>query len=116
MKTKTLWIDFVTHARKRTWQWKPWFIKSQIVYARGGKTWLAPHWEIGWGPLVFHWTGYDHEKEYTGAYQNEHECPADLMQVRINELENAIRIHRKETQSYSISDSDDALWEVLRDD
>lgn len=114
MKTKTLGIDFVTHGRKRKWQWKPWFIKSQIIYGRDDKTWLAPFWELGWGCLVFHWTGYDFEKEYTGTYKETHECPAELMQERINELENAIRIHRKEMQPYSVIDAN--LWKVLGDD
>lgn len=111
MKTKTLWIDFITHSRKRSWKWKPWFIKSQMIYGRGGKTWLAPHWELGWGCLVFHWTGYSHETEYKGTYKDDHECPAEVMQERINELEHAIRTHRKEMQPYSVIDA--KLWKVL---
>jgi hypothetical protein len=115
MKTKTLWINFITHHRKRTWQWKPWFLRSQVIFGRDGRTWLAPHWELGWGPLVFHWTSYNSEKEYKGNYK-EHECPAELMQDRINELENAIRVHRDGVTNWDGFDLETNLWKVLRDD
>lgn len=118
MKTPTLWINFITHSGKRTWKWKPWFIKSQIVFVRGGKAWLAPFWEIGWGCFVFHWTGYSHEKVYKGNYVDEHECPSELMQGRINELEHAIRKHRDRMETYSDNDrpyADRILWRALKD-
>lgn len=89
MKAKTLRIDLITHDRKRLWQWKPWFIKSHIVYEQGGKAYLAPMWETGWLFLVFHWTAYDKKVEYKDKYSY-HECPAELMQERINELETII--------------------------
>jgi hypothetical protein len=110
---KQLWIEFKTYQRFR-WRWKPSFLRSQIIFGRGGKTWLAPHWELSWGPLVFHWTGYSHEKEYKGTYK-EHECPAELMQERINELENAIRVHRDEVGDTLSMHVDRQLWKVLGD-
>jgi len=85
-KTQTIRINLITHDRKRKWSWKPWFIKSHIVYGLGGKAYLAPMWELGWLFLVFNWTAYNLKKEYKSAHI-EHECPEELMQERINELE-----------------------------
>ena len=76
--------------------------------------WLAPHREFCWGPLVIQWTGYSHEKEYNGTYF-EHECPADTLQHRINELENAIREHRNKIFPVDSMHVDRELWKVLQD-
>lgn len=111
MKTKTLWIDFITHAKKASWKWKPWRVRSQIVFTQDKKTWLAPHLELGWLFLVIHWTGYDYKKESNIKY-DEHECPKDLMQERINQLENAIRLHRDEIDLHPVR-ADLTLWKVL---
>ncbi len=76
--------------------------------------WLAPHWEFCWGLLVIQWTGYSHEKEYKGTYF-EHECPADALQHRINELEHAIREHRNKIFPVDSMHVDRELWKVLQD-
>lgn len=57
-----------------------------MVYELGGKGWQIPFWEFSWLFMVFHWKGYSHRKEWRVNVIN-HECPADLMQERINELE-----------------------------
>jgi hypothetical protein len=120
MKTRTLWVNFITHARARTWRWKPWFLKSSIIYGRGGDTYTAPHWELGWLFLVFHWTGYSHEKKHRPSKFAEHECPSDLMQEYINELsdrnnklEAAIRQHQSEVGEERSMHVDRQLWKVL---
>lgn len=109
-----MWIEFITY-KKFSWQWKPSFIQSQTLFNRGGKMWLAPHWEFVWGPFVFKWTGYSHEKEYNGNYF-EHECPAEIRQQRINELEHAIREHRNLIVETNAMQVDRDLWKVLQDD
>jgi len=109
-----MWIQLITHKKLR-WQWKSSFIQSQTLFNRGGKMWLAPHWEFCWGPFVFQWTGYSHEKEYKGTYM-EHECPAEILQHRINELEQAIREHRNRIFPVNAMHVDHQLWEVLQDD
>jgi len=107
-----MWINFITH-KKFSWKWIPWFYRSQVIYGKDGKTWLAPYFEFGWGSLLIRLTAYSREKEYKGKYIG-HECPAELMQHRINELENAIRLHRDEIiDSMSLS-VDRKLWEVLK--
>ncbi len=108
---KQIWIDVNTYSTFR-WNWTPKFLRSQTVFGRGGKMWLAPHWELSIGPFVFHWTGYSHEKEYDGTYR-EHECPSGLMQDRINALENAIRVHRDQVTSANAMYVDSKLWKVL---
>lgn len=74
--------------------------------------WLAPLYELNWGPFVFHWDDYSREKEYKGTYM-EHECPAPILQHRINELENAIRIHQDKVGKLHAVDLDHQLWKVL---
>jgi hypothetical protein len=108
-----MWIEFITH-KQFSWRWKPSFIQSQNLFNRGGKMWLAPHWEFCWGPFVFKWTGYSHEREYKGKYY-EHECPAPILQHRINELEDAIRSHRNHIMEVDAMHVDRQLWEVLQD-
>lgn len=110
---KQLWIEFKTYNKCR-WTWLPQYTCSQTLFNRGGKMWLAPHWELCWGPLVFQWTGYSHEKEYKGTYM-EHECPAEILQHRINELEHAIREHRNKIFPAEAMHVDNKLWEVLQD-
>jgi|SRR6185369_5510473 len=86
MKTRHIWFEVTTHDRQKSWRWKPSFIKSSIVYELGGKGWIAPFWEFNWLCFCFHWKGYSHKKEWRDSCLH-HECPADLMQERINELE-----------------------------
>jgi hypothetical protein len=90
MKTPQIWFEVRTYDLPKRWRWKPSFIKSHIVYELGGKGWMAPHWELVWLCFVFHWTGYSHKKEWRNNVLH-HECPADLMQERINELEVALQ-------------------------
>lgn len=110
---KQIWIDFNTYSEFR-WNWTPKYLRSQTIFNRGGKMWLAPYSELSWGPFVFHWTGYSHEKEYKGDYM-EHECPAEILQHRINELEHAIREHRNKIFPVDSMYVDRQLWEVLQD-
>lgn len=115
MKTRTLWINFITHERKRNLRWKPWFLRTNMVYDLGGKSWLAPMWEIGWLFFVFHWTAYNLKKEYKHSPISYHECPEELMQERINELEGAIRAHRASVPEPQSMQNDRDLWAALRD-
>lgn len=109
---KSLWINFITHNKGR-WQWKPSLIQSQEVSALNKKMWIAPHWEFCWGPFVFQWTGYSHKKEYKGTYFPEMDVTADIQQLRINELEHAIRTHRKRVGEKYATETDRKLWNVL---
>jgi len=108
-----MWIEFITH-EKFNWKWKPWFLKSHMVYTQGEVAWIAPIWEWGWFCFVFHWKAYNLKKVYKGTY-TEHECPADLMQERMNELEAAIRSHKRIKQVEGSSFSDRKLWAFLKD-
>lgn len=110
---KQIWISFNTYNSSR-WAWKPAYLRGQTLFNRGGKMWLAPHCEFVWGPFVFQWTGYSHEKEYKGTYM-EHECPAKTLQHRIDELENAIREHRNMIFPVDAMHVDRQLWKVLQD-
>src|SRR5579859_6544977 len=105
MKTRHIWFEIVTHDRKKSWRWKPSFLKSSIVYELGGKGWKAPFWEFNWLCFTFHWKGYSHKKEWKDNVLH-HECPADLMQEYINELEAELARYRhefsKETNKKSV--------------
>lgn len=111
---KQIWFQVITYNKGR-WHWKPHCMRSQHIFNRGGKMWLAPDWELVWGPFVFHWTGYSHEKEYKGTYYDDHECPAPLLKHRIKELENAIREHRNKIFPVDAMHVDRELWKVLQD-
>jgi hypothetical protein len=118
MKTSQIWIDLITHDRKRKWQWLPSFIRSNFIYDSGGKTYLAPLWELVWLCFVFHWKAYSRKKVYSENPSNYHECPAELTQARVNQLENAIRKHRSRLNYYSENErqyADRILWRVLGD-
>ena len=108
-----MWIEFITHEKFR-WKWKPWFLKSHMVYTLGDVAWIAPLWECGWLCFVFHWKAYNLKKIYKRAYA-EHECPADIMQERINELESAILSHKRLKQVEGQSVSDRKLWSSIID-
>jgi hypothetical protein len=112
LKTKTLWVHFISHSRERKWQWKPLYSRSQMIYGMGGKTWIAPIYEFCWLFIVFQLTRYGQKKEYHGGHV-EHDCQEEIMQVRINELENAIRIHRDHMHTPTATDR--LLWQVLGD-
>ncbi|CAB4196859.1 hypothetical protein UFOVP1290_379 [uncultured Caudovirales phage] len=114
MKTKTLHFKLITHSRKRSWRWMPLFFKSQVIYVQDGKTWLAPLYEVGWLFFVFDWVAYDLRKEHGLPFDDDHECPAELMQIRINELESAIRNHKK-FWNKSSSTIDNELWKLIND-
>lgn len=74
--------------------------------------WLAPHIEFAWLFIVFQWTFYSKKKEYGGNYF-EDECPAEMMQDRINVLENAIRKHKKNIKTDNAAQADLELWSIL---
>jgi len=114
MKTKTIWIKLITHERKKRWRWIPAYLRTNMVYYLGGKSWLAPMWEISWLFIVFHWTAHNLKKLYSDNPRNYHECPADLMQERINELEGAIRAHRASVPDPQSMQNDRDLWRSLR--
>lgn len=118
MKIKTIWFEVATYERFR-WHWKPTFLKSSIVYELGGQGWKAPFWEFNWLCFTFHWKGYSHKKLWKNNVLH-HECPADLMQVhmnelsaRINDLEAAIRKHKEEVSEELSMHVDRELWKVL---
>lgn len=114
MKTKTLHFKLTTHSRKRLWQWKPCFLKSHVIYVQDGKTWLAPLYEFVWLFFVFDWVAYNLKKQYKYHIGDDHECPAEVMQIRINELESAIRNHKK-FWNKSSSAIDNDLWRLIDD-
>ncbi len=89
MKTRHIWFEILTHDRKKSWRWKPSFLKSHIVYGLNDKAWKAPMWEISWLCFCFHWKAYNLKEEYRAEWAH-HNCPADLMQERINELEEEV--------------------------
>jgi hypothetical protein len=95
MKTQHIWFEVMTHPKKKSWRWKPSFLKSNIVFETEGKAWMAPWWEFSWLCFVFHWRGYSHRKEYKSSYPH-HECPAELMQERIDELEATVQLLQKQ--------------------
>lgn len=113
-------IQLTTHWRKRKWRWKPSFIKSNIIYGRDNKTYLAPLWELVlFGKLRFVWQGYSHEKEMPNKPYTYHECPADLMQERINFLEDRVSkleagIKYHEANMHFPMPTDKKLWELIK--
>lgn len=109
MKCKSLWVNFSTHDNGK-FRLKPSYLRSQIIYNLGGKMWLAPHLEFCWLFLVFQFTLYSMRKEYNSGYY-EHECPEQMLQDRINVLENAIRQHKKSCQQPD--EQDMRLWSSL---
>jgi hypothetical protein len=115
MKTKTIWLDFTVHDKKRSWKWKPIYLRSNLIYDSDGKSWLVPLVEFGWLFFVIHWHGYNYKKLYNDEPRNYHECPAELMQERINELEDAIRKHRNSVPFVQSMSNDRNLWSVLKE-
>src|SRR5713101_2742001 len=117
MKTSQLWVNVSTTDHKRTWRWKPHFTKTHIVYEQGERAFLSPMWEMVWGCFVFQYTAWHCKTLYKTGIDNPHECPADIKQERINELEAAIRTHKQFWSGEKMvkNDVDNALWAVLRD-
>ena len=107
MKTKTLWIEFTTFSFKKNFKFKPWLIKSSILFQRNNVTMVTPFYEFGWGPFVFHWTNYNLEKPYTGNYKlDECSCQLNLdilslkekideLSKEISNLENIISLNKR---------------------
>ena len=111
MKSKRFWTHFIFHKEKRPWVWKPTLLKSQLIYNSGGKMWLAPYIEFCWLFIVLQFSFYSRKKEYNGNYY-ESECCSEILQDRINVLENAIRLHKKNT-GREASQKDLDLWSSL---
>lgn len=104
-------IHFATYDKLR-WFWRPHFIRSQVIFRKKDKVWLAPIYEFSFGPFVFNIALYSLKKEYHGEFA-EHECPAELTQDRLNELEEAIRTHRDQIGYTKSMYVDRQLWKIL---
>jgi hypothetical protein len=114
MKSKSIWLKLITHQRARKWRWLPSYVRSNEIYEQDGQAWLAPRWEIGWLFFVFIWQAYNLRVVYNGNFKLGHECPADLMRQRIDELEGAIRNHKSQIPDSQSMHVDRELWSVLK--
>lgn len=99
---------------KLRWFLRPKFIRSQMLYKSKSKMWMAPIYEFSFGPFVFDFTFYSKRKEYHSSF-DEHECEAEPLQDRVNELEEAIRTHRDQVGETLSMYVDRKLWGVLKD-
>lgn len=86
-----------------------------MVFDQDNNSWIAPSYELCLLFFVFRWTAYDKKKLYKNTFEPYHECPAEMLQERINELETAIREHADYVGPSHGMVIDRILWSNLRD-